>query len=227
MQIDDPLDVAKAKRAARKRATGRGKYDRAVSTEARYTEQHTKLLDFATQLFAAKGFAATTVAAIIAKAGMSRRTFYEHFDDLRDVLAQVYERAADVGYTLVAHQSRAEVDPLQQIRAGLAAYFAVVAAYPDVARVTFQEYPAAGREFAARYQADSMRYGTLLHESLVAAHAQGLIAKAPSELAVFMLFKGVELLAVTQIAKREHATLLLLAPELADVIIDAFVRVPR
>lgn len=216
---------AKTKRVPRKRASGRGKYDRAVSSEARYSEQHTKLLDFATQVFAAKGFAQTTVAAIITKAGMSRRTFYEHFVDLRDVLAKVYERAADVGYTLVAHQSRAEADPLQQIRAGLTAYFSVVAAYPEVARVMFQEYPAAGRDFAARYQADSMRYGTLLHESLVAAHAQGLIVKAPTELAVYMLFKGVELLAVAQIAKREHATLPLLAPELAEVIIDAFVRV--
>ena len=213
------------KRASRKRSTRRGKYDRTVSTEARYTEQHTKLLDFATQLFSAKGFAATTVAQIIAKAGMSRRTFYEHFDDLREVLAEVYERAADVGFTLVAHQGRAEIDPLAQIRAGLTAYFSVVATYPDVARVMFQEYPAAGREFAARYQADSMRYGTLLHESLLAAHAQGMIAKAPTELAVFMLFKGIEMLAVAQIAKREHATLPLLAPELADVIIDAFVRV--
>lgn len=209
----------------RKRATGRGKYDRTASAETRFTEQHTKLLDFATQLFADKGFAATTVAQIIAKAGMSRRTFYEHFVDLRDVLAQVYERAADVGFTLVAHQGRAETDPLAQVRAGLAAYFTVVAAYPEVARVMFQEYPAAGRDFAARYQADSMRYGTLLHESLTLAHAKGLIAKAPTEIAVFMLFKGIEMLAVTQIAKREHAKLPLLAPELADVIIDAFVRV--
>ncbi len=217
----------KAKPAPRraKKRTGRGTYDRATSTEARHGEQHTKLLDFATQVFATVGFARATVAQIIAKAGMSRATFYEHFVDLLDVLAQVYERGANVGYTLVAHQGRAETDPLAQVRAGLGAYFSVVAAYPEVAHVMFQEYPAAKREFAVRYQQDSMRYGALLHESLVAAHAQGLIAKAPTEIAVYMMFKGVEMLAVTQIAKREHAKLPLLAPELADLIIDAFVRV--
>jgi len=213
------------KRAPRKRRSGRGTYDRSASTEARHSEQHTKLLDFATQVFATKGFAGATVEQIIAKAGMSRRTFYEHFVDLHDVLAQVYERGANVGYTLVAHQGRAEADPLKQVGAGVAAYFSVVAAYPEVAHVMFQEYPAAKREFAARYQQDSMRYGALLHESLAAAYAQGLIAKAPTEIAVYMLFKGIEMLAVAQIAKREHAKLPLLAPELADLIIDAFVRV--
>jgi hypothetical protein len=69
-----------------------------------------------------------------------------------------------------------------------------------------------------------MRYGDLLLESLTAAHTAGLIEKAPSELAVYMLFKGVEMLAVAQIAKGEHAKLPAMAPDLADVIIDAFVR---
>jgi len=40
-----------------------------------------------------------------------------------------------------------------------------------------------------------------------------------------MMFKGIEMLAVGQIAKREHAKLPLIAPELAELIIDAFVRV--
>jgi AcrR family transcriptional regulator len=204
----------------------RGRYDRSASAAARRSEQHLKLLDFATQVLAANGFAETTVEAIVSKAGMSRRTFYEHFVDLRDVLSQVYDRAAAVAYTMVAHHSRAEVDPLVQIRSGLAAYYSVVAEYPDVARVMFLEYRMAGREFEARYQADSLRYGTMLFESLVKAHAQGRIAKQPTEAAVHVLFKGVEMLAVSRVMTGAQAELPGLVPAIADLIIDAFVRVP-
>jgi AcrR family transcriptional regulator len=59
---------------ARRKASSRGKYDRSLTAAARLADQRTKLLDAATSVIAAKGFGETTVEAIVARAGMSRRT---------------------------------------------------------------------------------------------------------------------------------------------------------
>src|SRR5512142_3344759 len=79
---DDPVE----------RAPGRGKYDRSRSPDERQKEQQRRLLEAAAHVFAEKGWADATVEAIVNRAGMSRRTFYEHFDDLRDCLLTLHDR---------------------------------------------------------------------------------------------------------------------------------------
>ena len=69
-----------------RRSGGPGKYDRGRSPRERWDEQHTKLLEAATVVIARRGFGAAAVEGVIAQAGMSRRTFYEHFDDMHDLL---------------------------------------------------------------------------------------------------------------------------------------------
>jgi AcrR family transcriptional regulator len=208
--------------AKRKAASARGKYDRSLSAADRHADQRSRLLDAATTVIASKGFAETTVEAIVERAGMSRRTYYEHFSDVRDVLAQIYERAAAISMTMVRSSARAQSDPIEALRAGLTAYFMAVATYPHVARVMFQEYRQGGRDFEVRYQRDSGRYAELLLELLLAVHAAGRLAKRPTEPSVFALAKGIEGLAVRAIARREHAKLTAMVPELMALVLAPF-----
>ena len=83
------------------RARGRGIYDRSRSQRERRQAQRDALLDAATTVFATRGFALATVELIVGAAGMSRRTFYEHFVDIRDILLRVHERAAQLAFGLV------------------------------------------------------------------------------------------------------------------------------
>jgi AcrR family transcriptional regulator len=212
-----------AKRTKRRKvASRRGKYDRTMSPADRHADQRTKLLDAATAVIAANGLTETTVEAIVARAGMSRRTFYEQFDDLRDVLSEVYERAATVSLTMVQSSARAQLDPLDAIRAGLAAYFMAVANYPDVARVMFDEYRHGGPDFEARYQRDSARYGELLFEQLSKAHKKGTLSREPTEVGTFLLAKGIEAIAMRAITRGEHAKLPSSAPEIYELVVAAF-----
>jgi AcrR family transcriptional regulator len=211
-----------ARAVARRKASSRGKYDRSLTAAARLADQRTKLLDAATSVIAAKGFGETTVEAIVARAGMSRRTYYEHFSDVRDVLAQIYDRAATISLTMVMSSARAHTEPLEALRAGLAAYFLAVTTYPEVARVMFQEYRQGGRDFEARYQRDSARYAELLLELLEAVHASGAIARKPTEPTVFAIAKGIEGLAVRAIAKKQHTDLPALVPELFELTLAPF-----
>jgi AcrR family transcriptional regulator len=208
--------------ASRPRKPGRGKYDRSMTAAARQADQRAKLLDAATSVIASKGFAETTVEAIVARAGMSRRTYYEHFSDTRDVLAQIYERAAAISLTIVTSSARAQTDSLEALRVGISAYFAAVASYPDVARVMFLEYRQGGRDFETRYQRDSAKYAEQLLELLEAIHLDGHITKRPTEATVFAIAKGIENLAIRAIARGEPAKLAGLVPEIYELALAPF-----
>src|SRR5207248_3318787 len=100
-------------------AGGRGKYDRSQSTEERRGEQRARLLAAAAEIFAAKGYAGARVQDIVARAGMSRRTFYDHFDDLAHALVQLHEHAANLSFRYVEDRVRAQTTPDGKLRAGV------------------------------------------------------------------------------------------------------------
>jgi len=220
--VTDPRYGSELAVARTKKTSGRGKYDRTMSAAQRQADQRTKLLDAATHVFATTGYLGATVEGIVERAGMSRRTYYEHFVDLRDVLGQVYDRAAMVSLTMVSSSARAHDDPFDALRAGLAAYLMAAATYPDVARVMFKEYRLGGTDFEARYQRDSAHYAELLLELLQQAHARKKLKRAPTELVVFTLTKGIEAVAIRAILKGEHKKLPNLADELYEMLVGAF-----
>jgi len=210
--------------AARPRliSLGRGRYDRTQSSDQRRREQRTRLLDAATRVFARDSAARATVEAIVTEAGMSRRTFYEHFDGVGHVLDKVYDRAARLAYAAVEQIVRAESDPIAQVRVGVAAYLGLVAMNADAARVVFQEYRRAGLEQELRFERDGERYAQLLLESLSAAHAAGQIEQPPNEVACFALIKGVEAVAIRHLLRREEDRLTAAVPALTELVLGAF-----
>src|SRR5580693_4874172 len=141
-----------------RRAKGPGKYDRASSTRERRTEQRQGLLAAAAGVFAARGYARATVAAICERSGMSRRTFYEHFDDLKDALLEIHEESARIAYSYVESRVLATTDPLEGVHTGVEAFLQVLAFHGDVARVVFREVRALGPRYEARRQAELARF---------------------------------------------------------------------
>ncbi len=186
-----------------RRASTRGKYDRGQSPSARRAAQREAMLDAATFVIAGKGFGQASVEAIVLRAGMSRRTFYEHFEDLRDVLHQIHDRAADLAFAFVSTQLNAEHDPLEQIRAGISAYLGAIAAHPNVARVVFREVRSAGPEFHARREKETERYTQLLLAALARAHRRGQLAHPPDETIAYALSAAVEAVALRMLARKD------------------------
>jgi AcrR family transcriptional regulator len=92
------------------------------------------MLDAVVAAVAEKGFADMTVAEVVALAGVSRRTFYEHFDDKLDCFLAAYEARADALLHEV-EDAVAAADPEDRLRAGLVAYLGRLAAEPTFARV--------------------------------------------------------------------------------------------
>src|SRR6202047_4114393 len=51
-----------------------------------------RILEVATELFLAEGYGSTTIEAVAARAGVSKRTFYHRFDDKAALFAAVVHR---------------------------------------------------------------------------------------------------------------------------------------
>lgn len=211
-----------ARRTARaKPAPGRGKYERGRSLERRLEEQRARLLAAAAEVFAARGYARSTVETVVERAGMSRRTFYEHFDDLGHALLELHEDAAARTLAWVRARIEAESDPVEKLRAGVTGFLEMLANNGDLARVVFREVRSAGPQHEARREAVLVEFAKLLHDGAVAAHACGLARRPPDELTAFALVGAIESIGMRYVARREESKLMETAPRLVELVARA------
>lgn len=170
----------------------RGKYDRSKSAAARKKETRRALVAAATAVFAGRGYAQASVEDVVREAGVSRRTFYVHFDDLADALAAVHDAAGRFAVARVDEAVAAGATPADKLERGLHALLALVSSNPGLARALFSEARLAGPRLQARQEKLRAHFAGVLRGVLREAHSQGARARAPDELAVIALVAGVE-----------------------------------
>ena len=122
--------------------------------------QRSRLLQAATDEIAERGYVHTTVAHIIARAGVSRATFYELFADREECFRAAYAANAElVANVMAAELARAKPAgaerPLDRLDRVLKAYLQALHDAPTVARVFLVEVYAAGTE-AIQQRRDSL-----------------------------------------------------------------------
>jgi AcrR family transcriptional regulator len=119
-----------------------------LAREAVAASQRGRLLDAMAQVVAEKGYAATTVADVVERAGVSRRTFYEQFTDKEACFLAAY----DVALAVVLGRIRDSVEPgspapggwRERARAGVGAFLDLLASEPAFARALQVEILTAG-----------------------------------------------------------------------------------
>jgi AcrR family transcriptional regulator len=127
--------------------------------------QRSRLLEAAGQAVAEKGYAAATIDDIVRGAGVSKKTFYEHFEDKLGCFLAAYEAASDQLYAHVtAAQDVAGTDWHDRTRAGIHAYLRWLAAEPALARVFLIEIAAAGPDALACRERLRDRYAERMRE---------------------------------------------------------------
>lgn len=105
-----------------------------------------KLLLAAVAAVADRGYADTTVTDIVARAGMSRRTFYELHQDKDECIAAAFQFAVEFMETQLAEAFDIDGgDWRARVHAALDAYLRVLAADTACARVLHVEWLAAGQ----------------------------------------------------------------------------------
>ena len=102
-------------------------------------EHRARLLQAMAHVAAAQGLAATSIAAVVAEAGVSKRTFYEHFAD-KDACFLALYRAASASALRTLRSSVHANQPWQdQVEHALGAYLAHLSAGPQLVRMLFVE----------------------------------------------------------------------------------------
>jgi AcrR family transcriptional regulator len=111
-----------------------------------------------------KGYVATTVADIIAGAGVSRTTFYQQFKDKEDCFLAAYQRGGEAQLGRVVEAVESADDPLERLKRNLHAYLTALVEYPACARAFLLEVAAAGPRAMAIREGIKRRYVDLLRQ---------------------------------------------------------------
>jgi AcrR family transcriptional regulator len=201
---------------------GPGTYDRTKTTDERREEQRRELLTASARVFAASGLAAASVSAVIEETGLSRGTFYRHFDDLNDAFVAVRQEAVERCYRVVAEAVREEEHPLRQLRAGIRAFLSIVAKHGDLARVFLREAPPSISHKEQLHRATVQRFVEMVQAGLERAVERGMLKTMPDELTVYALMVAMEGIAVRYLETREEHRALEAEGVLLDLCVRAF-----
>ena len=145
--------------------------------------QRLRLLDAAAAALAEQGYGRLTAARVTELAGVSSRTFYQHFEDLWACLLAAFESEAsqlcqaieDACAALIEQRGPvAEADRYGQARAGIAAALSFLAAKPDGARLLSAEPPPQITVLATARRELIQRLGAMLRGALGANGATPL-----------------------------------------------------
>jgi AcrR family transcriptional regulator len=106
--------------------------------------QRSRMLSAAAKAVEEVGYARLTVAQVIARARVSRKTFYDLFEDREDCFLAVFDQAVDQLSALVGEAYERESSWREGVRAGLFAMLRFMDEEPGLARICVVEALGAG-----------------------------------------------------------------------------------
>ena len=134
----------------------------ALTREQVAVSQRARLTAAVAHLVGERGYASTTVGAIVKQASVSTATFYEHFGDKLDCYLAAYDLFAGTLLARIATVLDPEGDWDAFIGAALGAYLATLEEDPVAARAFLIESGAAGRAARARRQESYEQFAALV-----------------------------------------------------------------
>jgi AcrR family transcriptional regulator len=170
---------------------------------------------------AEKGFAATVVADVVSRAGVSRKTFYEHFPTLQACFLATFDESVAAVRAVLETALDPALSAEEQCRQVLESYLGLMAAEPKVAKTNLVDVFAVGPAAAARRHESLVGFAGMLAELHGRLRAEG---RSRTELTAFdyELLTGAISQAVTlRVATGDTERLPELAPALHAFLLRA------
>lgn len=175
----------------------------------------TRLLQALAEVAADKGLAAVTVADVVRVAGVSKRTFYEHFADKEGCFLTLYRLASASALDTL----RAAVQPAlpwqAQVETALRAYFAHLSAGPRLLRTLFVEIHHLGDAGALARREVMTSLADFMRETV---NRDRPAAQALSPAMAMAAVGAITELVLQAIERNEHTELERLAPVASTVV---------
>jgi AcrR family transcriptional regulator len=183
-----------------------GRHSIAVEEVAR--QQRMRLMGAMLDAVGEQGYIATSVADVLARAGISRRTFYEHFCDKEDCYLQAYDHAAQRLTAAVTEALASHERWEGAARTALDLMLRTVADNPRLARACLVEVLAVGPAGVRRRDASLRPFQQCFDRARALAPPQARIPETVSETIVGGILETIS----ARVLRGETARL----PELLD-----------
>jgi AcrR family transcriptional regulator len=128
--------------------------------------QRERLLVAMADLVGNDGYAATTVANVLAYAGVSRKAFYQHFANKQECFLATYDAITAEGRREIAHSYEDAADPAEAAQLAIAKLFERAIANPGSVRLALVESGVVGQAGIQRREALMSEYEGLLRDML-------------------------------------------------------------
>lgn len=166
-------------------------------------------------LVAQEGYAATTVAGVAKRAGVSTRAFYEHFGDKQECLLAVYDLAVRRAQENMGGGDGAELPWQERLANMLRRWFELLAAEPSFTRIYALEIWHATPATRQRAVEGTIALVSVLRRANDAARSEDPDVLEATEIELQMLAGGMHRLTVLHAAQDRIAEL----PQVVDEVI--------
>ena len=158
------------------------------------------------------GYHETRVADVIARAGVSRKTFYELFDNKQDCLLATFDLISGEALRRVETAYRDAKGWPGRVEAAIGAWLAAALENPGALRLSLLEIPAAGPAGIERRERSILHFERFLRDTLVLAPGEGAV----SDVALKAIVGGLNRVLYGRVLRGEATELLALVPDLAS-----------
>jgi AcrR family transcriptional regulator len=124
-----------------------------LTRDAVLTSQRGRLLDAMAEAVAEHSYGATTIAHVVSHAGVSRKTFYEHFRDKEHCFLAMYDTGISFVLGRIVETLEQHPGPRERLVEGLRTFLTVLAEEPAFCRAIVLEVYAVGRTGLAKRRA--------------------------------------------------------------------------
>lgn len=160
-------------RKPRKRGLPRG--PQALPRDQVAADQRERLYEATIQSINERGFVASTVSDLVTRAGVSRRSFYEHFENKEECLLATYDALIERLTARIGKAYDPEMELTAQIEAIVEALFDASSERPDAARLVSVEMGAAGPVGIERWARDADQLANFISAVFERAPGPGTI----------------------------------------------------
>ncbi len=172
------MGMANRARPASRRNRGLPRGPQALPPEQVAADQRERLYEATIQAVNERGFVATTISDLVARAGVSRRSFYEHFENKEECLLATYDALIERLTARIAKSFDPEADWTEQIEAFVRSLFEASSDRPDAARLVSVEMGAAGPVGIERWARDADQLATFVSYIFKRAPGEGTLPPA-------------------------------------------------
>jgi AcrR family transcriptional regulator len=183
--------------------------------------QRDRILAAVAEACSAKGYGTMSVEDVIAAAGVSRRTFYEHFKNKEHAFLAAYDAVVVQLFGRVNGAVESAETLQDKVRAGLSAFLGFLASEPAFARMCIVDVLAAGPEAVARRDGAMRGFSQLILENVRAVIGED----APPALDVISetVVGGIYEVVYARVLRREFGELPRLVPDLVYALLLPFI----